>query len=364
VLKQMNRHLVPARASFARAFRLVLLFTLSTLLTGCQSLSFYSQAIHGQTELLTKRQAIPKLIESTDTPAPLKEKFQRVLEIREFAQKELLLPVNGHYLNYVDLDRRHVVWNVYAAREFSLEPRAWWYPIVGRLTYRGYFSEPAAQKYAAAVGSDGWQVYIGGVDAYSTLGWFKDPVLSTFIERSDAELADTLFHELAHQKMFFSGDTDFNEAFATAVADEGVRRWMHSRNNDEAYQKFLTGRKRSALFIALVLAARQQLEALYAKPPTELAALRAGREQIITQLRADYATLKSEWGGYTGYDAWMARPLNNAQLNTVSTYHHLVPAFRRLLERNENDLERFYRAVATMKRMTKDERRVALNNPG
>src|SRR5687767_6056930 len=202
---------------------------LAAVLSGCQTVSYYTQAIRGQYQIFANREPIEKLIANTNTPPALREKFRLVMDLRRFAETNLAMPVNGHYNRYADVKRRFVVWNVHAAKEFSLEPKTWWYPIVGRLKYQGYFSEAHANRYAKKLEEKGLDVYVNGVEAYSTLGWFKDPLLNTFIHHGETELADILFHELAHQRVFASGDTDFNEAFATAVAEEGVRRWFKDK---------------------------------------------------------------------------------------------------------------------------------------
>src|SRR5262245_50615476 len=188
---------------------------------GCETASYYGQAIGGQWEIVRGGETSAILLADADTPEALKGKLRVVLQLREFAEKELKLPVDGHYECYADLGRRYVVWNVHGAPEFSLEPKSWWYPVVGRLKYRGYFSEAKAQRYARQLEAEGLDVYVAGVEAYSTLGWFKDPVLNTFLNHDEVDVAETLFHELAHQRLFVRGDTDFDEAFATAVAQEG-----------------------------------------------------------------------------------------------------------------------------------------------
>jgi predicted aminopeptidase len=191
---------------------------------GCST--FYGQAVRGQWQLLTDTESIPKLIARTNTPPELRAKLELVLSLREFAGRELKLKPNGHYRSYVDVGRRFVVWNVYATPEFSLEDKTWWYPVVGALSYRGYFREDLARQCAERLADRGWDVHVGGIEAYSTLGWFRDPVLNTFIHQPPPHLAETIFHELAHQRVFVKADTEFNEAFATAVAQAGVRRWL------------------------------------------------------------------------------------------------------------------------------------------
>jgi len=351
-----------------RSRRILALVCLALGFCGCQSIGYYKQAIQGECQILAHRQKIKKLLADPQTTPELKAKFNLVLQIRDFAEKELRLPVDDQYLRYVDLHRRYVVWNVHAAPEFSLQPKTWWYPFVGSLKYRGYFSESAAMRYAGKLAEKGWGVYVEGVEAYSTLGWFKDPLLNTFITEPDPELAETLFHELAHQRVFISGDTDFNEAFATAVGEEGVRRWLRTKGESAETEKYLAALKRNEQFVHLVMGAREQLKLLYGeKNVTEdarqkrakaedSAQLREQREQTISQLRENYAKLRIEWGGIGSYDNWFAKPLNNAQLNTVATYYDLVPGFRALLQKNGGDLERFFQDVRALGKLKKQER--------
>ncbi len=344
------------------------IIALMGLACGCNTVGYYGQAIRGQHELWTRQKPIAALLESPATPAPLKERFTLVLSLREFAEKELHLPANGHYLRYADLERRFVVWNVYAAPEFSLTPKSWWYPVVGSLAYRGYFSERKARDYAAVLERKGFDVYVGGVTAYSTLGWFHDPVLNTFIHESDADLAELLFHELAHQRLFLPGDTDFNEAFATAVAEEGTRRWMETRHDVAALEKYRVQARRTEQFVNLVTNARQQLALLYTNAPsapsadvmTQSVTLRTGKQKALRELREGYEQLKAKWGGSTAYDEWFRRSLNNAQLNTVDTYHQLVPAFRGVLREKAGNLEAFYLAIESLRKLDKPARRARL----
>jgi predicted aminopeptidase len=310
-----------------------------------------------------RQDSIESLLENGDTPEPLKHRLQLVLQIREFAEKELHLPANGHYLRYADLGRRFAVWNVYAAPELSLAPKSWWYPVVGRLEYRGYFSEEKARRYAAKLGKRGYDVYVGGVAAYSTLGWFRDPVLNTFVHDNDTDLAELLFHELAHQRLFIAGDTDFNEAFATAVAEEGLHRWLGARGDPAALKEHGAADRRTEQFVRIVSRARDKLQAIYepAVAPASDAAKRQAKQSVLQELRADYAQLKASWGGRRDYDLWFQQNLNNAQLNTVDTYHRLVPAFRRLLREQGGNLKEFYRAVAALGKLKDAERQARLD---
>ena len=339
-------------------------------MSGCQTLSYYGQAIKGQYGIVVHGERIEKLLADPQTPAPLKAKLQLVQSLRAFAKKDLKLPVDGHYQKYADLHRPFVVWNVEAAPEFSLEPRTWWYPFVGSLEYHGYFSERSARNYAARVQKKGCDVYVGGVTAYSTLGWFKDPILNTFIFDPEPDLAETIFHELGHQRVFASGDTDFNEAFATTLGQEGARRWLRAKGDRSAYEKYLAELRRTRQFASLIMTTRERLQALYGDERTEDGNVKAAKKKrtilpeqlrgqkqyLINRLQQEYTQLKAQWGGNTEYDEWFAGPVNNAQLNSVAAYYDLVPGFERLLQQNGGDLEKFYEAADRLARDPKTER--------
>jgi predicted aminopeptidase len=337
------------------------------MLCGCQTAHYYKQAIGGEFHILKNRQPIGPLLANPETDPKLKKQFDLVLRLRAFAETQLHLPVNKHYTTYVDLHRRFAIWNVHATPEFSLRPKKWWYPFVGSLKYRGYFSEPDARQYGARLTQQGDDVYVEGVEAYSTLGWFADPLLNTFVNSPEPDLAEILFHELAHQRLFFSGDTDFNEAFATVVAEEAVRRWLVAAHNEGGYQEYATDVQRNRQFVAIVMHARRQLQALYGEDergrPLERrraapdpAALKEGKQRVVQQLRAEYEQLKKSWGGYSGYDGWFNKGLNNAQLNTIAVYYELVPGFKAVLQQQGGDLEKFYEAVRQLHRLRKEKR--------
>ncbi len=346
--------------------------------SGCQTLSYYGQAIKGQYEIVAHEQKIEKLLAEPQTPARLKAQLQLVLSLRAFAATNLQLPVDGHYQKYVDLHRPYVVWDVEAAPEFSMEPKTWWYPIVGSLEYRGFFSELSARRYAARLQEKGYDVYVGGVEAYCTLGWFKDPVLNTFIFEPEPYLAETIFHELGHQRVFASGDTDFNEAFATTVGEEGARRWLCAKGEQAALEKYQIELRRTDQFVRLIMDTRYRLEALYGDERTEEGEVKAAKEapaippeqlrrekqDLIARLEREYSQLKAQWGGDTEYDDWFAHPVNNAQLNSVAAYYDLVPGFRRLLEQNGRDLGEFYEAADRLAHEPKAERHQWLRTLG
>jgi predicted aminopeptidase len=255
-----------------------------------------------------------------------------------------------------------------------MQPKTWWYPLVGSLEYRGYFSLRGATNYAASLRKKGYDVSVGGVEAYSTLGWFKDPLLNTFIFEPDADLAEILFHELGHQRVFARGDTDFNEAFATTVGEEGGRRWLKKKGDSAALEKYLAHVRRTREFAHLVMQTRERLEALFGDERTEEGQIRAShkplpvpaerlREQkqnFLGELKQEYRGLKASWGEDTEYDLWFNHPLNNAHLNSVAAYYELVPGFEQLLADNGGDLERFYAAAKRLAKEPKNRRQEAL----
>ena len=354
---------------------LAVLLTATICVSGCRTLGFYAQAIGGQYQIFAHRRAIDKIVADPKTSAELKGKLELIQRLREFADKELKLPVDGHYLKYADVHREYVVWNVQAAPQFSLEPKTWWYPLVGSLEYRGYFSSDGAKKYGQYLTRKGYDVFVGGVDAYSTLGWFKDPVLNTFISRPESDLAELIFHELGHQRVFARGDTDFNEAFATTVGQEGARRWIQAAGDTNLFDSYLVSMKRNEQFVRLIMRTRATLEAIYGderdkdgnlkaarKPPAPAVEMQARKERVFDDLRAEYAVLKEQWNGYKGYDAWFSRELNNAQLNTIANYYDYVPGFEQLLQLKDGDMKAFYAAAERLANMPKEERHQWLRN--
>lgn len=339
---------------------LALLLACACASGGCSTLGYYAQAISGQVEIIRKSRAIPQVLSDPATSADLRQRLQRVLDIRDFASSQLALPDNDSYRRYADLDRKFVVWNVFAAPEFSLEPKEWCFPFAGCVGYKGYFAEDGAQRFAAQLREERYDVYVGGVPAYSTLGWFKDPVLNTFIRYPETELARLIFHELAHQVAYAKGDTPFNESFAVAVEEEGVQRWLAARGTDEQKSAFVRTQQLRDAFLKLITRYRERFAQLYAsgEPPEKM---RAEKAALVTQMRADYESLKGGLPGLAGYDAWFAQPVNNAQLASVAIYTQLVPAFQALLKKHEGDLPSFYAEVARIAKLPQAERDNEIN---
>jgi predicted aminopeptidase len=332
-----------------------------TLIAGCANFTYYLQSVRGQLDIWSRQRDIQAVIDSDDTPAALRDKLRTVLEIRDFASGELGLPENRSYRLYANLERPYVVWNVFAAHEFTVHPRQWCFAFAGCVNYRGYFQKSDAEAFAAETAREGVDVFIGGVPAYSLLGYFPDPVLNTFIHYPPPHLARLIFHELAHQVVYVHDDSVFNESFAVTVEQEGLKRWLarHGTDADRHVLDTVIGRRDA--FVRLIESYRQQAEALYASglPPGEM---RARKAELFAELEADFRKLRESWGGFPGYDHWFSQKPNNALLASVSIYSRRVPAFQALLARENGDLERFYAAVRQMARLGKIERTAALDH--
>lgn len=336
--------------------RLLLLILLATpSLAGC----YLMQAAGGQMQIVAKREPIAKVLADPATSERLRTRLEYVSAARDFASRELGLPDNESYRSYADLGRPYVVWNVFATDEFSVQPRRWCFPIAGCVVYRGYFNRNSAQRYARRLRLRGVDAAVGGVSAYSTLGHFKDPVLNTMLGWSDAQLAGTLFHELAHQRVYVPGDSEFNETFATVVEEAGLERWLDRTGRSQDLQNWKAQRERGRQFIQLLLTARERLQDLYesALPEPEM---RTRKQEEFGRLKFEYWQLKASWNGFTGYDRWFDGALNNAHLVSAATYHGCMPGLRRLLESVEGDLPRFYEEVRKLGKQTLEVRRRAV----
>ena len=343
-----------------RSLRTAASVLLAILLAGCANFTYYVQSVRGQLDVWSRTYDIETVIASPDTAEPLRQKLGAVLSIREYASAELGLPRNASYRSYANLDRPFAVWNVFAAPEFSIEPRQWCFMFAGCVNYRGYFKTTDADAFAAGVAAEGYDVFVGGVPAYSLLGYFSDPVLNTFIHYPTPHLARLIFHELAHQVVYARDDTVFNESFAVTVEEEGARRWIerHGTQEDARVHEVVTRRRGD--FLKLIETYRKQLNALYL---TRLApdAMRDRKAALFRQMHEDYRQLRESWGGFAGYDRWFAHKANNALLASVGIYNQRVPAFQALLARERGDLPRFYEAAKKLARMSKPERTAALD---
>jgi len=329
------------------------------VLAGCGTVGYYGQLAQGHLSLMAQRQPIAKLLQRDDLDPELRARLMLAQQARDFASHDLLLPDNESYRTYTDLGRPYAVWNVVATPAVSLEPRTWCFLVVGCLSYRGYFERSEAEAFAATLAGEGYDVSVAGARAYSTLGWFEDPLLNTMVSRGEADLVGLVVHELAHQQLYVDDDSMFNESFATAVEREGVRRWFEHSGDAEAHRAYLASKDRKEAFHALLAEGRAELQALYASALSDEEKLRR-KHQVFARLRERYGVLKQSWNGYTGYDAWMAQELNNAHLALAATYHELVPAFSALLHASGNDLATFYRAAAELAELPRAKRHEAI----
>ncbi|QDZ30276.1 aminopeptidase [Noviherbaspirillum sp. UKPF54] len=326
----------------------------AALVGGCSQMGYFVQAAQGQFSLLAEAQPIDDWLARSDLNDTLRDKLTKVKEIRAFAAKELALPDNDTFTTYADLKRPFVMWNVVATPELSLKPLQWCFPVAGCVNYRGYYSKDDAQSYAKELRAEHYDVEVSGVPAYSTLGWFRDPVLSTFIKYPDGEVARMVFHELAHQVVYVPGDSRFNESFAVAVEEAGVERWLAMYGNDKMRKTYAEyeGRKRD--FLALLMKHRKALEENYKRDASDTDK-RKEKAAIFQSLKDDYQALKASWGGYSGYDRWFAEPLSNAHLSAIATYHDFVPGFKALLMQQKR-FDKFYQAVKRLASLDENER--------
>ena len=352
----MNITSIPARTRLSAIAALIRLGAIVALIAVAAGGCYLLQSAQGQLALMSKREPISQVIDKASTPAALRTQLEEVTAIRDFASRQLGLPDNGSYRSYADLGRPYVVWNVVAAPEFSVDAKEWCYPIVGCVAYRGYFSEPRARRFAAGLRAKGLDVTVGGVAAYSTLGHFNDPVLNTMMGWNDVELAAIIFHELTHQLLYVPNDSSFNEALATTVEEEGVRRWLRAQGRDADLAKRLVQQQHYLEVVDLLNATRAELRAVYAAHlAPEL--MRERKRAAFAALAKSFALLKSRWGGHAPFESWFAGDLNNAHLASVATYFACVPGFQRELEAVGGDLTAFYagvRGLAKLDQATRD----------
>ncbi len=320
--------------SLRLTFRITAALAAAVLLSGCETLAYYAQAVGGQLELLARAQPVATVIADPATPQLLRERLELAGSIRDYASRELGLPDNGSYRSYADLARPYVVWNVVAAPEFSLEPVESCFPVAGCVPYRGFFAREDAERHGERLRSAGNDVNVRGVPAYSTLGRFDDPLLSTFIRNPDVELARLIFHELAHQLLYVKDDSTFNESFAVAVERAGVQRWLAATGRSAGLKVFFEGHETSRKFFEELAQARTRLKALYAMP-LKPSVMRERKQ-------AEFAALQKSLEATSRFR--ILEP-NNALLASYATYTQLVPAFERLLADEGGDLERFYARV-------------------
>ena len=348
---------LPSLGLLDRVLRILFPGLLFLFLNGCAGVSYYGQLASGQLQLLRAREPVSRVIADPGRDQLLRAHLIQSQKARTFASQQLHLPDNQSYRLYADIGRPFVVWNVFATPEFSLTPQNHCFPIAGCVAYRGYYSQSAARGEAALQRLQGMDVSIGGVEAYSTLGWFNDPIISSMMAWGDERLATLIFHELAHQRFYVKDDTEFNESFATFVEQEGTRQWRAFRGlaPDSGAQV-----QQRDQFIQLVLDTRTRLERLYTLPlPADQ--MRQRKADEFERLRGEYRQLRdSRWAGDKRYDAWINAPMNNARLLPFGLYDQWVPAFAALFRQEAGDWVKFYAAVEKLGALPAGERKVAL----
>jgi predicted aminopeptidase len=328
-------------------------------LSGCSTVSYYSQAVTGHLKLMSARQSIEELLDADDTDPELRNKLQTLVDARQYAVTALSLPENDSYNTYVATGRRAITWNVVATEEFSMRPNTWCFPVAGCVSYRGYFDRLEAEEFAASLAEESYDITIGGASAYSTLGWFDDPVFDTMLRGDDLRYVGTLFHELAHQVLYVKDDSNFNEAFASFVEQVGVRRWLEDGQQADRIGDYDASLKRAGDFVELLKQTREELLELYKETLAD-ADKRERKQLVFDRMRQKYETLKLSWGGFKGYDGWFRRELNNARLIAVATYRRYVPAFSAMYEDVGGDLKRFYILAEEVSALPEDQRRAAM----
>ncbi|NKC12383.1 MAG: aminopeptidase [Gammaproteobacteria bacterium] len=344
----------------ATAVKLTLaLFVLATA-SGCSTLAYYGQAIAGHVEVMHARRPLQQVIDDPTTVKTVREKLVLASKARQFAVRELGLPDNGSYSTYADLGRRFVVWNVVATPEFSFSPKQWCYPFTGCLAYRGFYRRADAKAQAERLRAAGFDVTTGGVRAYSTLGWFSDPVLSTMLEPARPYLAGVIFHELTHEHIYVQGDSKFNESLATFVEHEGTQRWLVEQADDVLRQRHHGRLKRRQQFLLLVERYQQRLRRLYRSPVSQQQ-MRLDKTQLFAAMRDDYHRLSSHWSEPGAYARFFDEDLNNARLASVATYFEWLPAFARLFDEVGGNFPRFYERCAALAKMSMEERHRRMN---
>jgi predicted aminopeptidase len=320
---------------------------------------YYAHTTWGGLKLLSGRHSVAALLEDPQTAPGLKARLDLATRARDFASAELGLPDNKSYRKYKHLDRSFATWTVVVAPELSIQPVQWCFPIAGCVSYRGYFSRTRAEKFAAKWEEKRYDVEVGGVRAYSTLGWFADPLLSTFIQLPEPELVGLIFHELAHQHLYVKGDTEFNESFATMVELVGVQRWIESKGREELQRDFVASVRQERDFANLVRTYRTQLDEVYSQERDD-EWKREHKQRLLQQLRDEYDLLRQSWGEMTAYDSWFDEGLNNARLASVGAYYDHVPAFCALLERCSGSLVCFFEQAEALADRGSEERKASL----
>jgi predicted aminopeptidase len=339
---------------------MILRLLLVLCLCGCSAPGYYLQVLAGQRSLMKSRQDIHTLLNDPSTPPELAERLESAERIKAFAQDQLGLPVDGSYSTYVDVKGEALVWNVVATGEFSLAPKKWCFPVAGCVPYRGFFEQQKARESADRLSRKGMDVLVSPAAAYSSLGWFSDPLLSTMFSASGTRLAGYLFHELAHQRLYVKNDSAFNESYASFVEDAGVRAWLAFNQEQDELQSWLRLQAVGKDFSGLVRKTRADLAGLFAGGGSETD-MRARKTEILAEFEQAWRRLSdARWQGKRYYQAWFREPLNNARFALFNTYEGGHCAFQALWEESSGDWQKFHRLAEKQSRLPGGERRAWL----
>jgi len=330
---------VPNDPRGARARAILRIFFCTILLTGiygCSTVSFLSQAVTGHCRVMSSRVSIEKILMENGLDSLSRKKLRMILELREFASAELGLPRNKSYMLFSEIKEEYLGWNVYAAPKFSVEPITWSFPIAGRVVYRGYFSKEGALKFAKKIEEEGNDVYVSPISAYSTLGWYNDPVLSSHLRLDEIRLAGLIIHELAHQQLYIKGDSRFNESFAVTVERAGVLRWLKSTGRDDQIAEAVKMWEHQDETNSKMLDARSRLSELY-HSDIDTAAMEQKKDSLLKAFVVEIG--RPRFG-----------EMNNAFFVPVNTYYSMVPKFQSMLDSLGGDFKEFYREAEGLKR--------------
>jgi len=345
----------------SKVCRVIILVSVLLSSSACSTLGYYHQSISGHLKLISKRQSIADIVKDTQQDEKLVAQLELAQQLRDFASQHLNLPENESYRSFVELDEPYVTWNVFAAPQFSTTLNQWCFLVVGCVPYRGYFDKQEAEVYAEQIAEQGQDVYVAGVPAYSTLGWFDDPLLSSMIDRGELVTAAYIFHELAHQQFYLKGDGAFNEAFATAVEEIGVSLWLNSQNRTEEIIRYENLIQQKSIFSDFVKNSRDEFDILY-QQEFDTDKMQAEKEILIAEMRRKFSNLSEKNEYIARYSRWMSGPLNNAQLGAISLYREWVPSFRKIYELCENNFDKFYQNVEQIAGLPTAEREEMLRN--
>jgi len=351
----------PGRLKNIRSVSLIVI--LFILVSGCADVRYYMQSVRGQLDVVSRRQDIVELLEDETLPQAMRDRLNLVLDVRRFAVDAMQLPESGSYKAYADLERDYAVKNLFAAPEFSTHLRTWCYPIIGCATYRGYFDEDQLNATAKKLSKQGYDIYTGRVAAYSTLGWFDDPILNTVMGWPEYQLIGLIFHELAHHRLYIEDDTVFNESFASAVEQSGIELWYSRQARHDQVRIYLERKDSRKLVMDIIFRTRDELAELYRQElPVEDA--RQKKDQLMRQAKKEYEQLGEQVTSSSGFNRWFAGELNNAKLGSVAAYNNYKDAFLAILASHDHDYAKFYSEVEALGKLDRAERKARMEEWG